>query len=83
MKSASLQTCFHVASEEIILTTPYFVPDVAMETAMLAGHVFFVASVPMFRWDRVAVSKRYQRLMAYMLFFVFLLCILYAGHIVG
>lgn len=29
-----LQSCFHVASEEIILTTPYFVPDVATQTAM-------------------------------------------------
>ncbi|MBG79482.1 MAG: cardiolipin synthase [Phycisphaerae bacterium] len=35
--SMVIQTCFHVASEEIILTTPYFVPDIAMETAMLAA----------------------------------------------
>ena len=32
-----LQSCFHVASEEIILTTPYFVPDVATETSLLAA----------------------------------------------
>ncbi|MDG2423443.1 MAG: cardiolipin synthase [Phycisphaerales bacterium] len=32
-----LQSCFHVASEEIILTTPYFVPDVATETALIAA----------------------------------------------
>ena len=32
-----LQSCFHVATEEIILTTPYFVPDVATESAMLAA----------------------------------------------
>ena len=32
-----LQSCFHVASEEIILTTPYFVPDIATSTALLAA----------------------------------------------
>ena len=32
-----LQSCFHVASEEIILTTPYFVPDVATETSLLSA----------------------------------------------
>ncbi|MEE2906965.1 MAG: cardiolipin synthase [Planctomycetota bacterium] len=32
-----LQSCFHVATEEIILTTPYFVPDVATETALIAA----------------------------------------------
>lgn len=35
--SLVLQSCFHVASEEIILTTPYFVPDVATESAMHAA----------------------------------------------
>ncbi|MBG85089.1 MAG: cardiolipin synthase [Phycisphaerae bacterium] len=35
--SLVLQSCFHVATEEIILTTPYFVPDVATESAMHAA----------------------------------------------
>lgn len=29
-----LQTCFHAAQREIILTTPYFVPDTATEAAL-------------------------------------------------
>ena len=29
-----LQTCFHAAREELILTTPYFVPDFATEAAL-------------------------------------------------
>ncbi len=35
--SLVLQSCFHVASEEIILTTPYFVPDVATQSAIHAA----------------------------------------------
>jgi len=35
--SLVLQSCFHVAVDEIILTTPYFVPDVATESAMHAA----------------------------------------------